>query len=370
MHKLIAGAVAAGFLGPATLFGSGVASADTALIVPGTAPSPYGPLRATYHFKPEMDPEIGQNFLPNRAAKRQVVQYPESFWPVTGLHSQTVGKSVNVGTSNLNSAIRTTDGPKYVTGLSQGTLALDAEQQRLAHDPTAPPPDQLMFIKAGDPSNLLRALFKPGTHVPVIDYTVQAPVESQYDTTNVIGQYDIFSDPPQHWNNLLADLNAVTAAGYYGHSATAFADPSHVAPGDITTTTSSLGGTETTYLIRSDELPLVKALVDIAGLPPQAAAPLNVVLRPMIDTAYDPGAVPGSSFGPFGQLVQVGHIAPAISIPIESTNAGITAGTTLVSATTRGVGLASSLGRVTAAAKGAGGKGVLAKVALLSRLMK
>lgn len=193
--KLLVGAIAGGMLACAAILGDGIASADTALIVPGTAPSPYGPLRSLYHFNPAMQPQIGANYY-NPTATRHVVSYPGSFWPVTGLNSPTVGSSVSAGTNNLDAAIRSTDGPIFVAGLSQGTLVLDREQARLANDPTAPPPGQLTFIKAGDPNNLLWRAFRPGTHVPIIDYTVPVPVESQYDTINIVGQYDIFSDPP------------------------------------------------------------------------------------------------------------------------------------------------------------------------------
>ncbi len=318
MNKLLAGAVALAMLTWATTLGDGVAAADTALIVPGTAPSPYGPLKALYHFNPATAPDIGANYY-SPDATRRVIPYPGSFWPVTGLDSPTVGSSVNTGANNLDAAIRGTSGPISVAGLSQGTLALDREQARLANDPSAPPPGQLTFIKAGDPNNLLSKALGPGTHVPIIDYTVPGPVESQYHTINIVGQYDPFSDPPNHPGNLLADLNAVTAGGYYGHSATAFSDPARVAPWDIKTTTNSVGGTTTTYFIRSGELPLVRALVDMAGLPPEAAGPLTAVLRPMIDRAYDPGPAPSPA--QFGHGVR--GIGPAISIPIRSTAAGI-----------------------------------------------
>ena len=332
---------------------------DTALIVPGTAPSPYGPLRSLYHFKPETQPEIGQNYIPPDATRR-IVPYPGSFWPVTGLNSPTLGQSVTTGTNNLDSAIRNTKGPIYAAGLSQGTLALDQEQLRLANDPAAPPPDQLTFVKAGDPNNLLSHVFRPGTRVPLINYTVTPPLDSQYDTVNVVGQYDIFSHPPDRMGNLLADLNGVTAGGFYGHSATAFSDPSHVAPQDITRTVNDRGGTTTTYLIRSgDELPMVKALVDMAGLPPDAAGPLNAVLKPMVDRAYgpDPGALPNPK-----DISQVGHIGPAISIPIESTNAGITAGITAANLIVNGGNIISTVSRV--ASGGAGAAGAVSHAAL------
>jgi 3'-(hydroxy)phthioceranyl-2'-palmitoyl(stearoyl)-2-O-sulfo-trehalose (hydroxy)phthioceranyltransferase len=354
VSKLFAGAVAFGMLTWATAFGDGVASADTALIVPGTAPSPYGPLRSLYHFNPAMQPEIGANYY-SPDATRQIIPYPGSFWPVTGLNSPTVGSSVNTGANNLDAAIRSTSGPVSVAGLSQGTLALDREQARLANDPTAPPPGQLTFIKAGDPDNLLRKAFRPGTRVPVIDYTVPASVESQYDTVNIVGQYDPFSDPPNHVGNLLADLNAVTAGGYYGHSATAFSDPARVAPRDVTKTTNSLGATTTTYFIRSEQLPLVRALVDMAGLPPEAAGPLGAVLRPMIDRAY----APGPALGPVNLVNGVPHvpaIAPAISAPIQGTAAGINAATTTFTVANAARNAVSGL---------QAGKGVLPKVGRL-----
>lgn len=60
--KLLVGAIAGGMLACAAILGDGIASADTALIVPGTAPSPYGPLRSLYHFNPAMQPQIGANY--------------------------------------------------------------------------------------------------------------------------------------------------------------------------------------------------------------------------------------------------------------------------------------------------------------------
>ncbi len=189
-------------------------------------------------------------------------------------------------------------------------------------------------------------------------------MDSQYDTVNIVGQYDIFSDPPERMGNLLADLNGITAGGYYGHSATAFSDPARVAPGDITTTINDKGATTTTYLIRADELPLVRALVDMAGLPPEAARPLNAVLKPMVDRAYGPPHAPLPNPGDLIQGVrQVHGIAPAISIPIESTNAGITAATTAVSAANvANAATHAAANAVSGANAGKGAKGIATKV--------
>jgi len=294
VNKLLAGAVAVGMLSTAGVCGTGVAAGETALIVPGTAPSPYKPLKAIYRFNPATQSQIGDKYYDSAGAARQVIPYPGSLWPLTGMDSPTLGESVDIGTNNLDSAIRGTDGPIAVTGLSQGVLALNAEQARLATDPNAPPPDQLVFIKAGDPDRVLARAFKPGTHIPLFNYTVPAPVESQYDTKEIVAEYDIFSDPPDRPGNLLADLNAVMAGGYYGHSATAFSDPALVAPQDVTVTTNSKGATTTTYLIRADELPITRMLQQQAGLSPEMAQRVDQVLRPMVDNAYtrndDPAA--------------------------------------------------------------------------------
>lgn len=346
MNGLLAGSAAAGMLAVSMTFGDGVASADTALIVPGTAPSPYGPLRALYHFNPATAPQIDANYY-SPDATRRVISYPASFWPVTGLNSPTVDSSVNTGTNNLDAAIRGTGGPISVAGLSQGTLTLDREQARLARDPGAPPPDQLTFIKAGDPNNLLAKAFGPGAHVPIIDYTVPQPVESQYRTVNIVGQYDPFSDPPNHPGNLLADLNAICAGGYYGHSATAFSDPSRVAPWDIRRETNSLGGTTTTYFIRNPQLPLARALVDGAGMPPEAVGPIDAALRPLIDRAYDPGP----AHNPVQIINGIAHIPTiftAVNAPLRATSWGLKAasGALGVANAARGVGAVTSGPRV------------------------
>jgi hypothetical protein len=375
MNKLLAGAVAAGMLTSATFLGDGVAAADTALIVPGTQPSPYPPLRALYHFNPAMQPQIGENYYNSADATRKVIPYPGSLWPLTGLNSPTLGGSVAAGTNNLDTAIRNTEGPIAVAGLSQGTLALDGEQARLVNDPHAPAPGQVTFIKVGDPNALLSRMFKPGTHVPLADYTVPAPVESQYNTINLVGQYDIFSDPPERMGNLLADLNGIMAGGYYGHSALAFSDPARVSPADITMTTNGRGATTTTYFIRADELPLTRALVDDAGLPPQAAGPLDAVLRPMVDAAYGPRNGPSPAGLNPANLVNavnaphVPAIGPAISVPLESTRAATTAVTAAtnafsgVNAATHAVSDVNAATNVTPGVNPAKGtKGVLTKV--------
>ncbi|WP_410506831.1 PE-PPE domain-containing protein [[Mycobacterium] appelbergii] len=290
MNKLFVAAVAAGMVGSVTAFGSGVASAETAFIVPGTAPSPYPALRALYHFDPATRTAIGANYYDSAAATREVVPYPGSLWPITGENSLTLGQSVDQGTNNLDARIRSTDGNVTASGLSQGVLALNAEQARLANDPTAPPPDELTFVKAGNPDHLFTKWFRPGTTVPVLGYTVPAQVDSQYDTVDVVAQYDIFSDPLDRPGNLLALANAIVAGGS-GHTATAFSDPAGIAPQNVTVSTNSRGATTTTYFIPAEQLPLVEYLSE-GGMSPEMAGALNRYLTPMVNRAYGPPPPP------------------------------------------------------------------------------
>jgi len=291
MKRLLSGTIAVGLVGSATLLGSGAANADgeTALIVPGTREH-NGPLKALYHFDPAWRPQIGANYYDSANASKKIVSYPASAWPLSGLDSPTVGETVVVGSDNLDAEIRNTPGPKVVTALSLGTLVLDEEQARLATDPNAPPPDELTFVKVSDPSTVLQRAFKPGTHVPVLDYTVPAPVESQYDTIQIVSEYDVFADPPDRPGNLLAAINSVMGQN---HSDAAFSNPADLPPPIVTT--NSRGATTTTYFIPAGELPLTTQFRKW-GMPVPVADRLETVMRPMVDNAYarndDPGQPP------------------------------------------------------------------------------
>jgi diacyltrehalose acyltransferase len=186
--------------------------------------------------------------------------------------------------------------------------------------PRPPAADQLQFIIFADPSRGLLSLMRPGTHIPVFDLTATTPVESQYDTTIVIAEYDGWADPPDRPWNLLATANAVAASGVARwwcrstacraahqpalHGQTGFADPADVPPENITVTTNSLGATVTTMLVPTEALPLTQPLRGV--LPGPVVDRIDNTLRPRIDAAYTRNDQPGDS-RPFlsgGQLVR------------------------------------------------------------------
>ena len=106
-------------------------------------------------------------------------------------------------------------------------MVIDHEQARLLNDPDAPPADQVTFIIFGNPERGVLALLPNGTYVPLVGYTTSTPVESQYDTIIVIGEYDGFADPPDRPWNLFSTLNAVIGAGVV-HSLYADVDPDRI----------------------------------------------------------------------------------------------------------------------------------------------
>ncbi len=143
------------------------------------------------------------------------------------------GYSIQVGTDNLYAAVYATDGPKTIGGVSESGPVVIEVLRRLMNDENRPPPTELDAVVLG--------LLSP-TLYRFTGVTYREPPETPYDITLV---------PPEY----------------------------------ITTTTNSLGGTTTTYLIPTPVLPILQPLVD-SGASPQTVEFLDAVLRPVIDTAY------------------------------------------------------------------------------------
>jgi diacyltrehalose acyltransferase len=251
--------------------------------------------------------------------KRQIVGYPagqvqghvlerlfpgisrlDELFPGLGVDGPSIGESVDEGAGNLDAAIRG-GGPGTAIGLSEGSLVLDAEQARLANDPTAPPPDQLNFATFGDPvarhafgQSFLTAMFPVGSVVPALDYRIPPPAESQYDTKMFVAAYDMLADFPDRPDNLFALANTLMGLAT-GHTAVAFTNPSMVPPQNIRTTVNSKGATTTTYLIPEKHLPLVMPLAYI-GIPEDTLNKLDAILMPRVNAAYsrndDPATAP------------------------------------------------------------------------------
>jgi hypothetical protein len=323
MKRLFAGVVAVGVVGAAGGFGVGASGAEPRHDRnDAPTPSPVGPAstaQVVYALGGARAPGIpwrdytsraGAGYFPN--ADRAIVDYPagapfnwvpDMFLPPGGRDDESIGEAAAMATDNLDAHIRGATVPAAAVGLSQGTLALDNEQVRLANDPNAPPPEALSFTTIGDPTgrhafgaSFLSGIFAPGDYIPLIDYTMPQPVESQYDTNKVIAAYDGLADFPDRPGNVLAVANA-TAASAIVHTPAAFTGPGDVPPQNIRTTVNSRGATTTTYLVPVNHLPLTLPLRYL-GLSPAFVDEIDRTLQPIIDAGYsrndDPATKPVS----------------------------------------------------------------------------
>lgn len=307
MKRLFAGALALGIVGTAS--GLGTSFADNWYPSDPGVPSPVGDAsnaQVVYALGGARAPGIpwydytmraGNEYYPN--AKRDLIDYPAGapfswmpsfFLPPGPRDNVTIGEAANQATNSLGKAIAGGSNERAVAvGLSQGTLALDQEQVRLANDPHAPSPDKLAFTTIGDPTghhgfgqSFLAGIFKPGDYIPLIDYTMPERVDSQYDSNRVVATYDGLADFPDRPDNVLAVLNA-TMASTIVHTSAAFTGPGDVPPQNIKTEVNSKGATNTTYLIPVNHLPLTLPLRYLGFTGVDA---LDAILQPIVDSGY------------------------------------------------------------------------------------
>jgi hypothetical protein len=228
--------------------------------------------------------EIGAGFFPGSTPV--LIDYPGSL-----LRPGTANAHINIGTDNLDAAIKQRDEPLAIVGQSQGTVILDRQRARLESDPHTPAADQLQFVLFNSPTRgLATTLFRSGTRVPIVDVTIAPPVESRYDTSLVIHEYDIWGDFPDRPWNLLTLLNAATTAVFVHQLA--YDLPSRIAPENITTVVNSKGATDRTYFVPAPTLPLTEVL-RVVGVPDKTVDALDNALRPIIDAGYSRNDKPG-----------------------------------------------------------------------------
>ncbi|OBI11238.1 hypothetical protein A5712_09670 [Mycobacterium sp. E2327] len=244
---------------------------------------------------------IGENWFPGTTS--QVVNYPASIGFISGsLAAPGVNEALAMGQQALNDQIFNafTNGsgaPVRIAALSEGTLVVNRELAALAADPTAPPHSALQFALFNGPETGLFHIYLPnGVTVPFVDYTSQGLPNTQYDVSVVFGQYDFFGNPPDRPWNIPAWVNAL-AGGIYHHNTTSLASMSDAV--QLSSTTTSLGGTITTYMVPSPTLPMLLPLQQI-GVPQPIVDNLNSFLEPIVNDGYSsltPNAGPYFSQG-------------------------------------------------------------------------
>lgn len=352
MKRVFAGLLALGVVGTSGGFGTGTALAEPTAawdptrpwenIYPAEAPLPApspavhgSDAQTVYALGGARAPGIpwydytmraGAEYFPY--SRRDLIDYPAGApfsWMPQGLlppgprDDVTIGEAATDATYKLGQAIADGTGTGAAVGLSQGTLALDQVQARLANDPNAPDPADLTFTTIGDPTgrhsfgqSFLSGIFGPGEYIPLIDYTMPAKTETQYDSNRVVATYDGLADFPDRPENVFAVANSI-AGSTIVHTPAAFTGPDMVPPQNIRTVTNSRGAQETTFLIPVNHLPLTLPLRYL-GVPEWGVDMLDGALQPIIDAGYsrydDPAARP-VSVDPANGMDPIASLDPA-----------------------------------------------------------
>jgi hypothetical protein len=251
--------------------------ADTVITVPGA------------HFSatslwPEQDPaQLGTGWYDEPGIVPQVLAYDRS--PVRDVDGHVAGGQVALDAQIKAAYLADPSGTITIVSASMGTLVSQAEQRSLASDPAAPPADQVVFVETSSPTRPSGAAryFPVGVRLPGVGYTVTRDPMSQYDVDVVVGEYDWFGDAPDRPWNLLADANAAMGLLYvHGQTST---DSQRADARVLSTVTNTLGGTTTTYLVPTKQLPLTQPLRQ-AGVPDRVVDRIDKPLRRVIDRAY------------------------------------------------------------------------------------
>ena len=144
----------------------------------------------------------------------------EPLWKLSGLFDRTFDQSVRGGVTSLEDAMAAHPNEALVIyGYSQGAVIANIEKQKLAEQyPKGTEAPDIDFVLSGDgnlPNGGVAARF-PGLYVPILDLTFNgpAPTDTQFDTVEIIRQYDGSSDFPLYPLNLVSTANAVLGIVY------------------------------------------------------------------------------------------------------------------------------------------------------------
>jgi hypothetical protein len=212
-------------------------------------------------------------------------------WPA---YLGTLGNSVDVASDDLYAKIMATEGPQIAIGVSGSTFVMNEVMRRLANDPNPdkPTPEDISFVIIGDGERGLIPAVVPlvGPALPLVSYTTRPIPVTPYDAIVVKGEYDGLADWPDRPWNLLAVINAwfgSPAVEGFGsiHWDSIWVDLDTLPAENITTEVNRAGGTTTTYLVPTPELPLLYPLRG-QGVPEDVISLLNSVLKPIVDAGY------------------------------------------------------------------------------------
>lgn len=208
--------------------------------------------------------------------------------------SLNLDRSVRVGMPVLHQELATTSGTVLVAGYSLGALLVEQLKRDVAAADDPPSPLDLSFLQIATPFVPNGGIFArfPGIAIPNVVSPMGPGQPTQYDTTYIVNEYDLWGDFPAYFNPV-AIVNAVLGHNYAHvdnwYDAVDPTDPdNHVK----TVTDPISGGTDTYILVPAPHLPLLGPLRDIAyhlGVSAPAERLLGLVeplLRVIVDMGY------------------------------------------------------------------------------------
>lgn len=217
------------------------------------------------------------------------IGYAAALYPFQG--ATPFDMSVAEGLANLIAAL---DGAPagdrlVLIGVSQGDIVLSLLEHALA---VAGSTRDVLFVRMAGPSGDTGIMGRNwGFQLPGLSF-VTRPKESPFDQVVLNHEYDGLGHWPVDQLNPLAVANAVMGMLTF-HNPNAYAvDLATFPEADTTTVVNSLGATTTTYLIRATGLlPLLRPLQAL-GVNAGLLDDWQRVLKPIIDSAYEPGQAP------------------------------------------------------------------------------
>ena len=217
----------------------------------------------------------------------------EPLWKLSGFFDPTWDQSVRGGVTDLEQAMAAHPNEALVIyGYSQGAVVANIEKQKLAEQyPEGTDAPDIDFVLSGDlnlPNGGFASRFA-GLYIPILDVSFNgpAPTDTQFDTVEILQQYDGFSDFPLYPLNFVSTGNALLGA-LYVH--TYDLEPSLADPATPPIHTQT--GDTDYYFFETDDLPLFGPLRQL-GVPEPVIDIFEPVTKEIVELGYDRSIPPG-----------------------------------------------------------------------------